>query len=136
MHCCHSERSRGIAIIPVKGPLARDGCDSSPPPLRGSARNDNQRLTTMPTKLIFGFLVVAAAAQTGCSRFVWHEDPFTPDLAPTSQVIAASGDTTYVFKNASYYLLSQQRSALWNRQVLDDVAWRYRELFSEAPLVI
>jgi acyl carrier protein len=36
----HSERRRGIALIPVEGPLGRDDDDSSPPPLRGSARND------------------------------------------------------------------------------------------------
>jgi hypothetical protein len=31
---------RGIAIIPVEGPLFRDDCDSSPPALRASGRND------------------------------------------------------------------------------------------------
>ena len=36
-------RRRGIAIIPVERPPGRDECDSSPPPLRGSARNDNRR---------------------------------------------------------------------------------------------
>jgi hypothetical protein len=34
------ERSRGIVVIPVVGPLYRDDSDSSTPPLRGSARND------------------------------------------------------------------------------------------------
>lgn len=90
----------------------------------------------MFTKLSFSILGAAALAATGCSRFVWHEDPFTPDLAPTTEVIAAPGDTTYVLHGASYYLLAQQRADLWNRQVLDDVAWRYRSLFGDAPPVI
>ena len=55
--CCHSERRRespdvvipsgapkvrrrGIAVVPTERPLYPDGCDSSPAPLRGSARND------------------------------------------------------------------------------------------------
>ena len=42
-------------------------------------------------------------------------------------------DTTYVLKAPSYYLLSSQRSALWNRQVLDDAAWRYHALFGASP---
>jgi hypothetical protein len=42
----------------------------------------------------------------------------------------------YVLRNASCYLLAQQRGALWNREVLDDVAWRYRNLFGEAPPMI
>jgi hypothetical protein len=74
--------------------------------------------------------VVASAA---CSRFVWNEEPFTPDLAPVTEVVASGGDSTYVLETPSYYLLSGQRSALWNREVLDDVAWRYRALFGESP---
>jgi hypothetical protein len=35
-------RRRGIAIIPVEGPPGRDECDSSPPGLRASARNDRR----------------------------------------------------------------------------------------------
>jgi hypothetical protein len=38
-----------------------------------------------------------------------------------------------VLKAPSYYLLSSRRDALWNREVLDDVAWRYHELFGDAP---
>ena len=72
----------------------------------------------------------------GCSRFVWHEDPFTPDAAPASEFIATGRDTTYVLRGPSYYLLTPQRAALWNREVVDDVAWRYRSLFSEAPPLI
>ena len=72
----------------------------------------------------------------GCSRFVWKEDPFTPDQAPTTEIIASGRDTTYVLRGASYYLLAQQRHALWNREVMDDVAWRYRALFGEAPPTI
>jgi len=36
-------RRRGIAIVPAGRSLYRDDCDSSPPPLRGSARNDTVR---------------------------------------------------------------------------------------------
>jgi hypothetical protein len=81
-------------------------------------------------------LVVATQAGLACSRFVFHEDPFTPDPAPTSETLVAGRDTTYVLNAPSYYLLSSQREALWNREVLDDVAWRYHELFNEAPLRI
>ena len=81
---------------------------------------------------------IATATQLaeGCSRFVWHEDPFTPDPAPATETVVAGRDTTYVLKGSSYYLLSRQRSALWNRDVMDDVAWRYRALFGEAPPMI
>jgi hypothetical protein len=81
-------------------------------------------------------LAVIQLALAGCSRFVWHEDPFTPDQAPTSETLVAGSDTTYVLKRASYYLLANQRAALWNRDVLDDVAWRYHALFGEYPPVI
>ena len=78
-------------------------------------------------------LVVATQAGLACSRFVFHEDPFTPDQAPASETLVAGPDTTYVLRAPSYYLLSSQRDALWNREVLDDVAWRYHELFGDAP---
>jgi hypothetical protein len=78
-------------------------------------------------------LVVATQAGLACSRFVFHEDPFTPDPAPASETLVAGRDTTYVLAAPSYYLLSSQRSALWNRDVLDDVAWRYHALFGEQP---
>jgi hypothetical protein len=81
-------------------------------------------------------IIVATQLGAACSRFVWHEDPFTPDPAPASETVAAGRDTTYVLKSASYYLISNQRSALWNRDVMDDVAWRYRALFGDAPAVI
>jgi len=81
-------------------------------------------------------LIVATHAGLACSRFVFHEDPFTPDPAPTSETLVTGRDTTYVLKAPSYYLLSSQRDALWNRELLDDVAWRYHELFGEAPLPI
>ena len=45
----------------------------------------------------------------GCSRFVWNEDPFTPDPAPVSEIIATGRDTTYVLRGPSYYLLTSQR---------------------------
>ena len=80
--------------------------------------------------------LVTIQSAVGCSRFVWKEDPFIPDPAPTTEVIAVGADTTYVLRGASYYLLAQQRNALWNREVLDDVAWRYRALFGEAPPAI
>ena len=70
-------------------------------------------------------LLIATQAGLACSRFVFHEDPFTPDPAPASETLVAGHDTTYVLKAPSYYLLSSQRDALWNREVLDDVAWRY-----------
>lgn len=81
-------------------------------------------------------LVVATQAGLACSRFVFHEEPFTPDPAPATETLVTGGDTTYVLKAPSYYLLSSQRDALWNREVLDDVAWRYHELFGETPLRI
>ena len=80
--------------------------------------------------------MVATQAGLACSRFVFHEAPFTPDPAPASETLVAGGDTTYVLKAPSYYLLSSKREALWNREVLDDVAWRYHELFGDTPLRI
>ena len=77
--------------------------------------------------------LLSALGVVGCSRFVWKEDPFTPDQAPVTEIIAEGRDTTYVVRGASYHLLAQERSALWNREVMDDVAWRYRALFAEAP---
>src|SRR5215218_6780986 len=35
-------RRRGIAILPVEGPPARDECDSAPPALQACARNDSR----------------------------------------------------------------------------------------------
>ena len=81
-------------------------------------------------------LVVATQAALACSRFVWHEDPFTPDPAPASETLVAGSDTTYVLRGSTYYLLASDRAALWNREVLDDVAWRYRALFGDAPPTI
>ena len=89
------------------------------------------------TRSIFRLVLLAGATvSAACSRFVWHEEPFTPDLAPTTEVVASDGDSTYVLKTPSYYLVSEQRAALWNREVLDDVAWRYRALFGESPRLI
>jgi hypothetical protein len=91
----------------------------------------------MTTRSIFRLVLLAGATlSAACSRFVWHEEPFTPDLAPTTEVVASDGDSTYVLETPSYYLLSEQRAALWNREVLDDVAWRYRALFGESPPMI
>src|SRR5262245_39090536 len=81
-------------------------------------------------------LITATQIGLACSRFVWHEDPFTPDLAPVSETLVSGHDTTYVLKTTGYYLLVNQRSALWDRDVLDDVAWRYNALFQEAPSMI
>src|SRR5690349_203632 len=81
-------------------------------------------------------LLIGSQLAAGCSRFVWHEDPFTPDQAPVSETVAVGRDTTYVLKGPSYYLLSNDRSALWNRDVMEDVAWRYHALFGNAPPVI
>src|SRR4030095_14881717 len=81
-------------------------------------------------------LVVATQFGLACSRFVFHEDPFTPDPAPATETVVAGGDTTYVLQGSAYYLLSRQRAALWNREVMDDVAWRYHALFGEQPLRI
>jgi len=72
----------------------------------------------------------------GCSRFVWNEEPFTPDAAPATEIVIAGRDTTYVLRGPSYYLLTSQRSALWNRETIEDVAWRYRSLFGDAPPLI
>ena len=92
----------------------------------------------MNTKSIARMTALIAATQIGlaCSRFVWHEDPFTPDQAPISETIVAGHDTTYVVKAPGYYLLANQRAALWNRDVMDDVAWRYHALFADLPLPI
>jgi len=89
----------------------------------------------MTSNQIARMMALVAATQVGlaCSRFVFHEDPFTPDPAPASETLVAGRDTTYVLKAPSYYLLSSQRAALWNREVLDDVAWRYHALFGESP---
>ncbi len=84
----------------------------------------------------FAALIAITQGLAGCSRFVWHEDPFTPDPAPASETLVAGRDTTYVLRGPAYYLLATQRAALWNREVLDDVAWRYRGLFGDAPPVI
>ena len=82
-------------------------------------------------------LALAATVLAGCSRFVWKEEPFTPDPAPTSEVVTtANGDTTFVLRGSSYYLLAEHRAVLWSRDVMDDVAWRYRELFGDAPPLI
>src|SRR5688500_3085541 len=82
-------------------------------------------------------LMLAPTLLASCSRFVWKEEPFTPDPAPTSEVVtSASGDTTFVLRGSSYYLLTEHRSVLWSRDVMDDVAWRYRELFGDAPPLI
>ena len=80
---------------------------------------------TIHSTLRLTALIIATQAGLACSRFVWHEDPFTPDPAPASETIVAGRDTTYVLKTPSYYLLASQRAALWNREVMDDVAWRY-----------
>jgi hypothetical protein len=95
----------------------------------------NSTLTRMTSKQTarMAALLVATQAGLACSRFVFHEDPFTPDPAPANETIVAGRDTTYVLKAPSYYLLSSQRSVLWNRQVLDDAAWRYHALFGETP---
>lgn len=94
-------------------------------------------LTHMATRSISRLVPLAAVVlSAACSRFVWHEEPFTPDLAPMTETVAAGGDTTYVLSTPSYYLLSGQRASLWNREVLDDVAWRYRALFAESPPMI
>jgi len=83
-----------------------------------------------------GALAAVIAMSAGCARFVWHEDPFTPDEAPVTEVVTSGTDTTYVVRGASYYLLARHRAALWNRDVMDDVVWRYRAVFGEAPPVI
>jgi hypothetical protein len=92
----------------------------------------------MTIKYLIRTLALVAATQNvlACSRFVWHEDPFTPDPAPASETLVADGDTTYVLRGSAYYLLATQRDALWNREVMEDVAWRYRALFGDAPPVI
>jgi hypothetical protein len=88
----------------------------------------------MTIRSIFRLASLAALMlSAACSRFVWNEEPFTPDLAPMTEVVASGGDSTYVLETPSYYLLSEQRAALWNREVVDDVAWRYRALFAESP---
>jgi hypothetical protein len=92
----------------------------------------------MTTRSIARLTALIAATQLGlaCSRFVWHEDPFTPDQAPTSETVVSGRDTTYVLKRSSYYLLANQRAALWNCDVMDDVAWRYHALFGDTPPMI
>ena len=91
----------------------------------------------MSNRLALQILNVVLMTQAiACSRFVWHEEPFTPDPAPASEIIASGSDTTYVLRRDSYYLLTPQRSTLWSRDVIDDVAWRYRALFGEAPPMV
>src|SRR6187200_1699045 len=91
----------------------------------------------MSNRFLFQLLAVALTQTAiGCSRFVWHEEPFTPDPPPTSEIIVAGSDTTYVLRRDAYTLLTPQRAALWNRDVIDDVAWRYRVLFRETPPAI
>lgn len=89
----------------------------------------------MTRTLCIRMVALVAATQVGlaCSRFVFHEDPFTPDPAPANETLVTGRDTTFVLAAPSYYLLSGQRGALWNREVLDDVAWRYHALFGEQP---
>lgn len=77
-----------------------------------------------------------AAAAGGCSRFVFREEPYTPDPAPVSEVITEGVDTTFVLRGPSYYLLARRREALWDREVVDDVAWRYGWLFGGPPPVV
>src|SRR5574338_1098951 len=81
-------------------------------------------------------LLAIAQLLIGCNRFVWHEDPFTPDQAPTSETLVTGSDTTYVLERPSYYLLASQRATVWHRDVMDDVAWRYHGLFGEYPPMI
>ncbi len=81
-------------------------------------------------------VVLVTATLGGCSRFVWNEEPFSPDPAPVSETIVSAADTTYVLRGPSYYLLASDRSILWQREVLDAVRWRYRELFGDAPPLI
>ena len=81
-------------------------------------------------------VLVATQVATGCSRFVWHEDPFTPDQAPLTEIMVNGRDTTFVLETAAYYLLAGRRDELWDRDIMDDVAWRYRSLFRETPPVI
>ena len=81
-------------------------------------------------------VLVATQVATGCSRFVWHEDPFTPDQAPLTEMMVNGRDTTFVLETAAYYLLAGRRDELWDRDIMDDVAWRYRSLFRETPPVI
>jgi hypothetical protein len=92
----------------------------------------------MNIRLIARITIVIAATQSAvaCNRFVWNEDPFTPDPAAVSETLVDGRDTTYVLKRSGYYLLASQRAALWNREVMDDVAWRYRALFGDTPEMI
>jgi hypothetical protein len=92
----------------------------------------------MKPNSIARLLALVAATQLGlaCSRFVWHEDPFTPDQAPASETLVSGRATTYVLKGSSYYLLAGQRAQLWHHDVMDDVAWRYNALFGDAPPMI
>src|SRR5262245_16864128 len=96
-------------------------------PYRATKTRAMTSITLMTNRQIFrnAALVAATQAALACSRFVFHEDPFTPDPAPVSETLVAGGDTTYVLTAPSYYLLSSKREALWNRQVMEDVAWRY-----------
>ena len=125
-------------LRPFGPPLGMTLLSVGTPAIPRDARNDNISLTIMKLTPIARMTALLTATQLGlaCSRFVWHEDPFTPDQAPTSETIVAGRDTTYVLKAPGYYLLAKQRSALWNREVLDDVAWRYHALFGDVPPMI
>ena len=73
---------------------------------------------------------------SGCIGFAGREAPFKPDEPVATEMVAVGGDTTFVLRGPSYYLLASRRSVLWHKAAVDDAAWRYRWLFgSQPPLV-
>src|SRR5215204_5392812 len=78
------------------------------PRLRLGMTTNSNRLTHMNMKSIARFVTLLVVTQglAGCSRFVWHEDPFTPDPAPASETLVTGRDTTYVLRGSTYYLLA------------------------------
>src|SRR5690348_6695597 len=91
-------------------PLARDDCDSSPPPaLRaGSARNDNQLGTTTHPHMRLTFLLLAALSthalaqgtppDTGSlpARLAWERGDYPEALRGFTKLLEAPGGDRYL----------------------------------------
>lgn len=79
------------------------------------------------------FLIAVLLLTGACGMFARHEDVFTPIDPPVTDVLVSERETTFVFSAPAYDFLARRRSALWQRNAVDDVAWQYRRLFGELP---